>query len=87
MGRRTLMSNAEIIKNCMMFSGITEPVDTLPGWNSEGFRIKKGSKAAFNTKIWKPCKAKDPKTGESKEKLLLVNASFFTASQVEKAEN
>jgi len=81
------MSNSEIIKNCMMFAGIEGPVDTVPGWNSEGYRIKKGSKAVFKTKIWKPCKTKDPKTKEPKEKLLLVNAAFFTASQVEKAAN
>lgn len=79
------MTNAQIIQTNAALSGIMEPVDTFPGWNAAGYRIKRGSKAVFSTKIWKPCKAKNPKTGEPTEKMLLVNASFFSLSQVEKA--
>ena len=79
------MTNAEIISTNAALAGILEPVDTYPGWNAAGYQVKKGSKAVFQTKIWKPCKIKDPKSGEKEKKLILVNASFFSLSQVEKA--
>jgi len=77
------MTNTEIINGNCILAGIMEPVDTYPGWKASGYQVKKGSKAVFKTKIWKPCKVKNEKTGEKEKKLLLVNASFFTESQVE----
>ena len=79
------MTNAEIITGNCILTGISEPVDTYPGWKAKGYQVKKGSKAVFKTKIWKPCKTKNEKTGEKEKRLLLVNASFFTKSQVEKS--
>lgn len=51
-------TNREIIATETMMRGITEPVDTLPGWNRRGKSIKAGSKALFTTAIWKPCQVK-----------------------------
>ena len=84
------MTNAEILSKEITTRGITEPVDTFPGWKRRGFKVKKGSKATFKTKIWKPSKKKikDKETGEEKENnyFILVNAFYFTADQVEKIE-
>ncbi len=80
------MSNGEIIANNQMLYGVMEKVDTFAGWNAKGYKIKAGSKAVFQDKIWKPCQVKNEKTGEKEKKLLMVNASFFSESQVVKTE-
>lgn len=78
------MSNSEIIGTTTALMGIVEPVDTYAGWKRNGYTVKRGEKATFKTKIWKPCNVKDKDTDETEIKLILVNAAFFTASQVEK---
>lgn len=81
-------TNREIIAFECALRGIAEPVKTLPQWNAIGYRVKKGQKALFVAKIWKPCKQKkiiDDETGEEvkrPKKLILVNAGFFGLSQV-----
>ena len=75
------VTNRQIIAAECIDHGITEEVNTYAGWQVRGFQVEKGSKAVFKTKIWKPCKVKN-KDGEQSKKLLLVNAAFFTASQV-----
>lgn len=79
------MSNTEIISIETGLRGITEKVDTFAGWQRKGYVVNKGQKAAFKTKIWKPCKVKE-KDENGKEttenKLIMVNAAFFTQSQV-----
>jgi len=85
------MTNTEIIQGEISTRKITEEVDTYPGWKRKGFKVKKGSKATFKTKIWKPKtkKVKDKETGEEKKKsyFILVKAYYFTKSQVEKIED
>ena len=80
------MTNSEIILSEMNLRGITEEVNTFASWKAQGYSINKGEKAAFKTKIWKPVKLKDKETGERAEKatLILVDACFFTLSQVTK---
>lgn len=78
------MSNSEIISTHIALLGIMEPVNTYAGWQRNGYTVRRGEKATFKTKIWKPCKVKDEETKETGKKLIMVNAAFFTASQVEK---
>jgi len=77
------MTNKEIISIEMGLLGITENINTFAGWKREGFDIKKGSKALFKTRIWKPTTMKDKETGEATKRLIMVNANFFGASQVQ----
>lgn len=74
------MSNMEIILSELVLRGIDEEVDTYQGWKRKGKQVQKGSKALFQTKIWKPCKVKSEDGDE--ERMYMVNASFFGASQV-----
>lgn len=82
------MTNAEILAKEITSRNITEEVDTYAGWKRKGYKVKKGSKATFKTKIWKPKKRteKDEKTGKetTKRYFILVKAYYFTKSQVEK---
>lgn len=75
------MTNMQIIMGEVALRGITEPVDTYAGWKNRGMQVQKGQKALFATKIWKPCKPKK-NADEETEKLILVKANFFGASQV-----
>ena len=50
------LTNFEIIESNIILHGITEEVDTYAGWSRNGYKVKRGSKALFKTKIWKPCK-------------------------------
>lgn len=82
------MTNAEIIQGEILARGITQEVDTYAGWKRKGFKVKKGSKATFKTKIWKPktrkIKDKDGKETDKKEKyFIMVKAYYFTKAQVE----
>ena len=81
------MTNLQIIGTACMMNGITEEVDTYAGWQRRGMQVTKGNKALFKTKIWKPVKGKAKVNGEEAEEvaghLILVNAAFFGASQVE----
>jgi hypothetical protein len=83
------VTNKEIIADCRLIYGIPFDlvINTFAGWQYLGYRIKKGEKALFSTKIWKPCKKKcTNENGETitTKKLLLVNAAFFSVKQVEK---
>lgn len=80
------MTNKEIIVGEMVLNGISEEVDTFQGWKRKGYCVTKGSKNLFQTKIWKPCKVKNPKDGEKEKQLLMVKASFFGKSQVKKIQ-
>ena len=90
------MTNAEIITVAMINAEL-DPMevdfDTFAGWKRRGFCVKRGQKAVFQTKIWKPCKFKKEEieqqeetgnTEQKRQKLILVNASFFTDEQVER---
>lgn len=83
------ITNREIIMTEKILHNIDidKIVDTYAGWNKQGFTINKGSKAIFQTKIWKPTILKNKDTQESHKKLIMVNASFFTIEQVTKIEN
>ena len=79
------MTNKQIISQAMQDAGldpINTKVDTFNGWNKNNYRIKSGEKAVFNIKIWKPVKKNSE--DESEEKLILVNAAFFTDGHVER---
>lgn len=83
------MTNTQIIATECALNGITEIVDTYQGWSRNGKQVKKGSKALFQTKIWKPRKNSKAKVTEEmteeelKSKFIMVKASFFGLSQVE----
>lgn len=84
------MTNLQIIITAMEMNGVKEEVDTYAGWGRRGYQVKKGEKAVFKTKIWKPVRAKNKAADAAEEfmknedgdKLILVNASFFGHSQV-----
>ena len=94
------MTNLEIIVGAMKLTGLdprTDVVNTFAGWKRRGYSVKKGEKAVFKTKIWKPVKyTKKEQESEidanlsaeesDNKHLVLVNAAFFTAEQVEKRE-
>ena len=94
------MTNIDIIIGSMVLAGLdpkTEVVNTFAGWKRRGYSVKKGEKAVFKTKIWKPVKyAKKEQESETdvnlsaeesdNKHLVLVNSAFFTAEQVEKRE-
>lgn len=84
-------TNKQIIESCRIDYNI--PVDliinTFAAWNAAGYKIKKGEKALFITKIWEPCKKSvvaDDGTKTETKKLLLVNAAFFSILQVERKQ-
>lgn len=83
------MTNMQIIATECALNGITEMVDTYQGWSRNGKQVKKGSKALFQTRIWKPRKNSKAKVTEEtteeelKSKFIMVKASFFGLSQVE----
>lgn len=94
------MTNANIITLAMLnakLDPMTVVVDTYAGWKRKGYAVRRGEKAVFQTKIWKPIKQlskqeqaemekADESTRKQYRKLWLVNAAFFTAEQVEKKE-
>lgn len=85
------MTNLQIIASAAATAKIPAdmPINTYAGWKRAGFQVKRGEKAVFQTKIWKPCKAKKQDQEEEEntgKKLILVNASFFTAEQVSEIE-
>lgn len=76
-------TNMQIVAEECLLHGIIEKVDTFDGWRRNGYQVQRGSKALFQTMIWKPCKMRktDPES-EARTKLYLVKASFFGKSQV-----
>lgn len=69
-----------------------EAIHTFAAWKAEGFSVKKGSKAVATFPIWKHkshrVEIENPDTGETEEHetghMFMVNAAFFSASQVER---
>ena len=86
------MKNVEIIAMAKAANNLPEEleVNTLPGWNRAGKKVKSGEKALFSTKIWKPKTKKTPKLDEDGEpieestngRMYLVKAYFFSEEQV-----
>jgi len=83
------LTNKEIIMTEKLLHNIEldKIVDTFAGWNKQGYTINKGSKALFQTKIWKPTLLKNKDTETKTKKIILVNASFFSLDQVTKIDN
>lgn len=82
------MTNKEILMQEMILHNIDleTKINTYAGWNRNGYTINKGSKALFQTKIWKPCKSKKQEDGQQKNNMYLVKASYFSQDQVTKVE-
>lgn len=62
----------------------TEEIHTFDRWKKMGFFVKKGEKAIAKFLIWKHIAKKD-ENDEETNKMFLKKASFFSRSQVEKA--
>ena len=97
------MTNAEIIITAMLNAELNPEeveVDTFAGWKRRGYSVKRGQKATFSTRIWKPSKyskkelddiketydAETAEKAKDKKKLVLVLAHFFTDEQVERVK-
>ena len=80
------MTNKEILMMERVLNNIDFDleINTYAGWNRQGYTINKGSKALFQTKIWKPCKNKKETDGQKQSKMYLVKASYFSINQVTK---
>ena len=87
-------TNREIIMMEMALRDIQEEVHTFSKWKSLGYKVKKGEKALFQTRLWKTRKGK--KTQEDTENnvdnndkqpntnnFFLAKSSMFSRSQVE----
>lgn len=84
-------TNKQIIESCRIEYNIPFDliINTFASWSASGYKIKKGEKALFITKIWKPCKKSvvaDDGTKTETKKLILVNAAFFSVLQVERKQ-
>ena len=77
------MTNLEILEMEKMLNKVDEEVDTYAGWKRRGYQVKKGSKALFQTRIWKPVFYKAEDGEEENMKMVKVKASYFGKSQVE----
>lgn len=63
------------------------PYMTYQEWKYKGYQVKKGSKAIIKTKLWKKVKNKKKDEDNKEEsKFIMVSASLFDSSQVEKIE-
>lgn len=95
------MTNLEIVENEVAERGLlTEeecgkiigkygelPYKTYQEWKYSGYQVKKGSKAVIKTKLWKKVKNKKKDEDNKEEsKFIMVSASLFDSSQVEKIE-
>lgn len=65
---------------------LPEAIHTFRTWKKLGFSVKKGEKAVAQFPVWKYVKGKkDEETGEeTKPKMYLKKASFFTVDQVQR---
>lgn len=78
-----LLTEAQVEEMIMKYGQL--PYKTFAEWKYLGYKIKKGSKAVIKTKLWKKVKEKKAKEDEEDTtKFILVNASLFSADQVEK---
>jgi antirestriction protein ArdC len=82
------MTNLEIIEKEKMINGIDCEAHTYVAWLQLGYRVKKGEKAVFSTKIWKRGSKKDEgaeeRTEEGSGYYFMKQSHFFTINQVEK---
>ena len=78
------MCNAELIARAQITAGINEECHTYAKWKSMGYQVKRGSKALFQTAIWKYTRKKNMETGDDESHMFMKTASFFGRSQVEK---
>lgn len=67
------------------------PYKTYQEWKYSGYQVKRGSKAVIKTKLWKKVRKKKDEESEDKENkkvsnFVMVTASLFDLSQVEKIE-
>lgn len=67
------------------------PYKTYQEWKYSGYQVKRGSKAVIKTKLWKKVSKKKDEESEDKENkkvsnFVMVTASLFDLSQVEKIE-
>lgn len=63
------------------------PYMTYQEWKYKGYQVKRGSKAVIKTKLWKKVKnKKKDEDNEEESKFIMVSASLFDSSQVEKIE-
>ncbi len=76
------MTNREILEAEMTVHAVEEEVNTFAGWKREGRIVKKGEKAVFKTKIWKPRKTKEADSDKNPG-MIMVNAHYFTISQTQ----
>jgi hypothetical protein len=80
------ISNKEIIAGeCLLlgFEWDGNNLYTFAEWQERGYKIVKGQHAIINTKLWKPVTKTDKKTGATETHYIMVNASLFSADQVE----
>lgn len=93
------MTNAEIIVSNMMTlvaeGVITQDniIDTVPGWNRRGYKIKRGEEHVAAFPIWRPRTKKKGQTDDEaveeevkKGRFYLKTAYWFTNQQVEPME-
>ena len=78
------MTNLEILEMEKMLHNVDEEVDTYAGWKRRGYQVKKGSKALFQTSIWKPVFYKAEDGEEENMRMFKVKAYYFGKSQVER---
>lgn len=67
------------------------PYKTYQEWKYSGYQVKRGSKTVIKTKLWKKVSKKKDEESEDKENkkvsnFVMVTASLFDLSQVEKIE-
>lgn len=63
------------------------PYMTYQEWKYKWYQVKKGSKAIIKTKLWKKVRnRKKDEDNEEESKFIMVSASLFDSSQVEKIE-
>lgn len=81
------MKNKEIINNALLSLNLDPKktvVKTVPEWNRLHYQIKQGEKELFKAKIWKPIKKTGFISDKKDIKMIRVQASFFSLSQVVK---
>lgn len=82
-------TNKQIIAMYKAENGITEALNTYSYWKSQGYRVKRGEHSEHRITIWKKVNyQKENERGETetKSRMILKEAAFFTREQVEKIE-
>lgn len=80
---RELLTEEQVAEMLEKFGML--PYMTYQEWKYKGYQVKKGSKAVIKTKLWKRVKnRKKDDENEEESKFIMVTASLFDSSQVEK---